>query len=125
MFDICVEKNAELAEKDPRRKFKGRVVFSGDRVKDQNWDHAMFQELSSCPATMQAAKAADTYGLMPNHVVMQADAEQAYTQAKLGGTPTWIRLPADRWPQSWRDRDLKDPVVPLRLALYGHPDSGG
>ena len=25
--DICVEKNSELPESDPSRKFKGRVVF--------------------------------------------------------------------------------------------------
>ena len=34
VFDICVEKNAELKDGDPKRKFKGRVVFAGDRVFD-------------------------------------------------------------------------------------------
>ena len=83
----------------------------------------MFQELSSCPATMEAAKAADCYGLLEGHVVEQADAEQAYTQSKLGGTPTWIRLPRERWPKAWAN--MRDPVCPLVLALYGHPDAGG
>ena len=83
----------------------------------------MFQELSSCPATMEAAKAADCYGLLEGHVVEQADAEQAYTQSKLGGTPTWIRIPRERWPQAWAN--MRDPVCPLVLALYGHPDAGG
>ena len=36
----------------------------------------------------------------------------------------WVRLPKTRWPKSWIGK-YKDPVVPLRLALYGHPDSGG
>ena len=32
IFDICVEKNSELPESDPNRKFKGRVVFEGCHV---------------------------------------------------------------------------------------------
>eukprot|EP00975_Prorocentrum_lima_P010056 2143751-Prorocentrum_lima.AAC.1 len=56
--------------------------------------------------------------------MQQADATQAYTQSKLGGIPTWVMLPADRWPSWWRTK-YKKPVCPLRLALYGHPDSGG
>jgi hypothetical protein len=35
----------------------------------------MFNEMSSCPAMMQAAKGADIYGLLRGHVVEQADAE--------------------------------------------------
>ncbi len=72
---------------------------------------------------MEAAKAADCYGLIEGHIVMQADAEQAYTQALLKGTTTWVRLPRDQWPKSWAG--MSDPVCPLVLALYGHPDSGG
>eukprot|EP00975_Prorocentrum_lima_P012747 2699316-Prorocentrum_lima.AAC.1 len=33
-------------------------------------------------------------------------------------------LPEDRWPSWWRTK-YKEPVCPLRLALYGHADSGG
>ena len=32
-------------------------------------------------------------------------------------------LPRDRWPPSWKG--MRNPVCPLRLALYGHPDAGG
>ena len=69
---------------------------------------ALFQELSSSPATMQASKAADTYGLFPGHETQQADARQACTQSVLGGTPTWVRLPREALPASWaglRDGD--------------------
>ena len=38
IFEICVEKNAELPAGHPNRKFKGRVVFQGNNVKDENWD---------------------------------------------------------------------------------------
>merc|ERR1712115_59382 len=68
---------------------------------------------------------ADAYGLMPGHIVQQSDAEQAYTQAWFRGEDTWVRLPKDQWPQEWKDKGYKDPVCPLVLALYGHPDSGG
>ena len=34
-----------------------------------------------------------------------------------------VRLPEDQWPEQWKGKDV-DPVVPLVLALYGHPDAG-
>ena len=66
---------------------------------------------------MEAARAADAYGCLPGFASEQCDAEQAYTQAFLKGTETWVRLPKDQWPQKWHDDNMKDPVVPLRLAL--------
>ena len=69
MFDFVVEKKPELDEHDTALKMKGRVVFQGNNVHDQNWDVAMFQELSSCPARLEAAKAADAYGLCPGNAV--------------------------------------------------------
>ena len=57
---------------------------------------------------------------------MQADAEQAYVQAVLTGTETWVCLPPEaRIGPAWANCQLKRPVVRLRLALYGHPDAGG
>jgi hypothetical protein len=124
IFEICIEKNSELAPKDPARKFKGRVVFQGNRVRDEHWNVALFQELGSSPATMEAGKACDAFGLVNGHDVQQADAEQAYIQSRLGGdVTTWVRLPPERRPKSWAN--MRDPVCPLRLALYGHPDAGG
>ena len=49
LFGICVEKNSELPEKNPARKFKGRVVFQGNRVVNQNWDMAVFQDMGNSP----------------------------------------------------------------------------
>ena len=67
VFGICVEKNHELPEGDKRRKYKGRAVFGGDNVRDERGDWAIFQDLGSCPATMEAARAGDAYGCYPNH----------------------------------------------------------
>jgi hypothetical protein len=85
VFGICVLKNAELPEGSAARKYKGRVVFQGNRVVNQNWETAIFQDLGSAPATMEAGRAADCYGCMPGHVITVADAEQAYIQAELKG----------------------------------------
>ena len=103
--------------------FKGRAVFGGNDVWTQNRDIAVFQELASQPATLEASCAADAYGCIGGHTIEQADAEQAYVQALMKGTPTYVRLPKHQWPKEWEGK-YTDPVVPLKLALYGHPDSG-
>ena len=112
IFSICVEKGSELKPGDPGRKFKGRVVFQGNNFRDENSDYAIFNELSSAPASTQAAKAVDAYGLLPGHATMQTDAEAAYTQSKIGGTPTWVRLPKEQCPKSWVEGNFRDPVCP-------------
>ena len=71
---ICVEKNSELPEGDLLRKIKGRLVFLGDQAKNQNWESAIFQEMASAPATMEAARVADAYGCAPGHTIEQSDA---------------------------------------------------
>ena len=72
------------------RKFKGRTVFQGNNVKDEAADVALFAELGSSPANMEAGKALDAYGSMPGNRTSQGDGKQAYTQA-LQGILTWIR----------------------------------
>ena len=47
LLRICVEKGAELDDDDPRKKYKYRVVFQGNRVVDQNMDEAQFQDMGS------------------------------------------------------------------------------
>ena len=101
----------------------GRVVFQGNNVHDQAGNYAIFAELTSCPVAMEASKFVDAYGFFKGHDIQQADADQAYVQSKLGGTPTWVRIPKQYQPGSWAG--LKDPVCPLVLSLYGHPDAGG
>ena len=105
IFGICVEKSSELPKSDPRRTFKYRVVFQGNNVVTQSWETAMFQDLGSNPSSMQSGKAADCYGCLPNHTVEQADAEQAYIQAELKGTETWVALPTEAWPDAWYNKD--------------------
>ena len=126
-----IEKNYESVQ---HRKFKYRVVFQGNQVIDQNWETALFQDLGSSRASMEASKVADLHGCLPGHEIEQADAEQAYIQAELSGKETWILLPEEAWPDSWYEcrKGVPDkskpiyykPVIRLYKALYGHPDSG-
>ena len=85
IFEICVEKGSELQKGNPLRKFKGRTVFQGNNVKDENAEQALFAELGSAPSTMEAAKAIDAYGAMPGICTQQSDGRQAYTQALYKG----------------------------------------
>eukprot|EP00972_Heterocapsa_arctica_P012948 1902647-Heterocapsa_arctica.AAC.1 len=124
VFPICSEKGNDLLKGDPDRKFKGRCVLQGDNVRDENHQTAIFQELSSQPATLEAAKSVDAYGMLPGHNFEQCDAQQAYVQCKLGGTPTWVTLPKLLQPKDWASK-YTNPVVRLKLALYGQPDAGG
>ena len=123
IHSICSEKGSELPDGHPDKKYKGRVVFQGNNVKDQSGEFAVFAELSSCPVTIEASKFCDMYGLLEGHDIQQADARQAYVQSKLGGAETWIEMPPLLRPQGWGA--FRRPVCRLVLALYGHPDSGG
>ena len=126
ILDICVENTSELPASDPRRKYKGRVFFGGNDVRDQNAEAALFQDLGSSPATMEASKFCDMLSLLKGHSAQQADAVSAYTQAKLGTkSKTWIRLPRHAWPDGGKWDHIPYPVCPLMLELYGHPEAGG
>jgi len=122
IFGFVVEKNSNLFDGDERRKFKGRVVFQGNNVKNQNWESAMFADLGSSPSSMEAGRIVDAFGMRPGNDIQQSDAAQAYLQAKIRGKPTWVIIPQDQWPESWKG--MKKPVCRLNVALYGHPDSG-
>ena len=99
-------------------------VFRGSDAKDEYNDTAVFNELSSSPATLEASKAVGAYGLIDGHASSQCDAEQAYVQSRLGGTETWVIIPNDRWPAEWAGK-FRKPVPMLKLTLYGHPGAGG
>ena len=124
IFEICSIKGDELPEGHPQRKYKGKTCFQGNNVFDENSDYAVFSEMSSSPASMEAAKILDAFGSQPGFAKERADARQAYTQAIFTGVPTYLRLPKNRRPKHWQ-ANYHDPLVPMLLALYGRPDSRG
>ena len=115
---LIYEKNYQLKEDDPTRKFKGRGVLLGDQVKDQNMEAALFQDLGNSPATFDASRWADYYGCLPGNDVQVADAIQAYIQAKLSGVPCWVELPDEAWHPSANKHKYRRPVCRLVKAQY-------
>ena len=113
------------------QKYKGRVVFRGDIVKDDSGAYAVFTEQGSSASQMKAAKVMDIISRLPGCDGQAADAVSAYTQVKMEDAhklfkipksecpDIWLRLPRLKWPKSWSS--MKDPVVPLERNLYGHP----
>ena len=78
--------------------------------------------LSSTPATMEASRVADIYSCFEGCTMEGRDVEQAYLQAEMKGPPVYITLPQELWtPEMYK---MKNPVVRLEKALYGHKHSG-
>jgi len=123
LHGIIGEKGFELPEGDPRRKFKGRCVLLGNRVSNQDWATASFADLGNAPTLVEGARITDVCGCLPGHSIGQADAVQAHIQAPMKGPKCYVTLP----PEAIHDPQVyfrvQNPVVELKLALYGHPDS--
>ena len=83
LMDLCHEKNSELGRPEDERIFKGRVVFRGDKVKDEQGYYAVFSEQSASASNMAAAKWLDAIGRMPGNAFEDSDARAAYRQVKL------------------------------------------
>ena len=56
-MDLCHEKHSEQAE--AMRRYKGRVVFRGDQVRDEDGFYAVFSEQGTSASHMAAAKFLD------------------------------------------------------------------
>ena len=115
VFGIMVEKNYETPEYS---KYKYRVVFQGNNVFTQNHEAAVFQNQGSAPASMETGKSTDFYGCLRGHELEQADAMQAYVQADLEGTVTWVTLPKEAWPPYWVDTKDHPDLDPLMARLF-------
>ena len=111
VMDKCHLKNAELEAK--HQKYKGRIAFRGDIVKDDSGSYAVFTEQGSSASQMTAAKIRDIISRLPGCDGQAADAVSAYTQVKMEDAhkllkipksecpDIWIRLPRHKWPKSW------------------------
>merc|ERR1712185_223719 len=106
-MDLCSEKHSELPLE--KRKYKGRVVFRGDQVKDEDGFYAVFSEQGTSASHLAAAKFIDAIVRFPGNDGENADATSAYTQvsldelAKYHDKPadTWISIPPHQRPKSW------------------------
>ena len=73
-----------------------------------------------------ASKGVDAYACIEGHIIQIADAEQAYIQADIKGTPTWIVTASEDRPKFWAEKfpRIRNPALRMIRALYGHPDAG-
>ena len=134
LFDICVLKGPELADGDPNKKHKGRVVFGGNNVRDEYGLAAMFPEQGSGASYAAASKLLDAVACLPGDNGQQSDAPAAYTQSDMyeqdiegHEVETYVELPEWQWNDHMRAAHKKTgrkPVCRLLRSLYGHPSAG-
>ena len=127
-MQLCHKKNAQLGCE--MWSYKGRLVFRGDCVRDQDGNWGVWTEQGTSSSHLMAARVVDAVGNMEGMCSEDADATSAYAQTDLAPDcpPTWISLPRDRWPDEWYGEDGTDkyvnPVVRLKSNFYGHPCAG-
>ena len=63
LMELCHEKHSELPPE--QRKYKGRIVFRGDKVKDETGFYAVFSEQGTSASHLAAAKVLDAIARMP------------------------------------------------------------
>ena len=108
-------------EHPSQRKYKGRVVFRGDQVRDTWGGAAQFGELYAAPTNIQAINLAVWYGMISGNCTTTADCTRAFLQALLlMQEETYVIVPRELWLDEWFGKYEK-PTVRLDKALYGHP----
>ena len=96
--------------------------FRGNDAEDQNWDAAMLQEMATAPTTLEASRYSDVLSCFPGNSVEWRDVQQAYLQAEVEGTPTYVVLPPKLWTPELKK--MRRPVFRELKAPYGHKNSG-
>lgn len=126
------EKHSELPMH--LRTYKGRVVFRGDIVKDEEGWYAVFSEQGTSSSHIAATKFMDALARCPGNHGEGSDAVAAYTQVRIDEdltyllgkgskfVDTWVSIPRNRWPQEWKKSGAHwdDPQVRVRRNIYGH-----
>ena len=85
LMELVTQKHSELSDGDPLKKYKGRIVYRGDDIRDEFFDHALFGDVASAPSSMAASKACDAWGAPPGNATQLSDADSAYIQNISGG----------------------------------------
>ena len=96
-MDLCHLQNSEL---EPRyQKYKSRIVFRDDIVKDDSGSYAAFTEQGSTASQMTAAEVMDIISRLPGCSGQAADAISAYTQVKMEDAPKLLKIPKSECPE--------------------------
>lgn len=108
-------------ESPDKRRYKDRLIFRGDQIKDSWGGAAQFGEMYSTPTNIQSINVAIMYGMMLGNAISTADCAWAFPHAFfLLEEEAFVVLPRELWLPS-RVGHFKQPTVRLRKAPYGHP----
>ena len=123
IFEACYEKGSELPENDPRRKFKGRTVLPGQQCPGREFLHC---SLSSAHASPQWRlprywmPSVANQGMGKNKQMLFKHMSKQPLMVSQHGLNYLVTGGLKDWEEKcWK------PMVPMVLALYGRPDSGG
>lgn len=117
---IYTKKNAEAS---PQKWVpKARLVAAGNRIWNFEGKSTLDDNLTMFPVTLPAIRTAIAATLVNGGELEQCDLDNAYLHAQLEGPSTYITLPPQAIPSEWKE--LKNPVVQLKKALYGLPRAG-
>ena len=78
-------------------------MFQGNNVRDQTGLSAVFSEQGNSSSHMTGIFLGDAIGHMPGNAFEDADATGAYTQSPMRGVETWVEIPPERRPSSWKN----------------------
>ena len=99
LMDLC---HLNYSELEPQyQKYKGKVVFRGDLVKDDPGPYAVFTEQGSSASQMTAAKVMDVISRLPGCDGQAADAVPAHTQVRMEEAPSLLKIPIPECPDIW------------------------
>ena len=125
LLTLCGIKHWEL---DPSHwRWKGRIVYRGDRVYDEYNNLTLFEETSTTPTSLVALNMALWYACRPGTAASCSDAVQAFLQSELDDSDhTYVIVPQELWLEHWHSlfSTHDKVVVRLRRSLYGHPKAG-
>ena len=124
LLTLCGIKHHELPPEQWR--FKGRICYRGDAVRDA-WNNVlMFEETATTPTSF-ALSVALWFASLPDHSAFCADAIQAFLQSVLDDAEeTWVVLPCELWLPQWHKmfKPTDRVCVKLKRSMYGHPKAG-
>ena len=124
LLTLCGIKHHELSPE--LWKYKGRIVYRGDNIRDQNDQIILFDETSTTPTSLVALNLCLWFGCRAGCKTSGADAVQAFLQSDLDEgsfEETWVILSRELWLPNWEGRYHRV-AVRLKKSLYGHPQAG-
>ena len=108
-------------------RWKGRIVYRGDMVRDQFSNVVLFEQTATTPTSLVALNAAIWYACRKGNAASCSDAIQAFLQSKLDDDDyTYVIIPVELWLDEWHSMFAPGTKLAVRLkkSLYGHPKAG-